>query len=176
MALSQLWRLFEIPSERLDPDSYVTDGERLLRVVSDFETGPDPESGFTSLEDCLTLEVRHYSLRELNAMGLQTVRTPDRPDSMEPGSRAPTQPCDPTGDVSATLHGRSARIALHVSRSGQGWDVVLPEHGQLITCETLDDARRVAYLCGARAQPCELIVLDRDHVHSELIGGDASDG
>ncbi len=63
---------------------------------------------------------------------------------------------------------------MHVSRSGEGWEVVLPGE-QPVTCETLDDARRVAYLCGAHARPCELIVREgRDHVHRELVGGHAA--
>jgi hypothetical protein len=63
------------------------------------------------------------------------------------------------------------RIAVHVSSSGEGWDLALPGSGQPITCETLDDARRVAYLCAAHARPCELIVREgRDRVHTELLG------
>ena len=39
--------------------------------------------------------------------------------------------------------------------------------------ETLDDARRVAYLCVAHMRPCELIVCDAYHrvVHHEFING-----
>jgi hypothetical protein len=66
---------------------------------------------------------------------------------------------------------RGRRIAVHVIRSGEGWDVVLPENERHVTCETLDDARRVAYLYGAHARPCELIVHEGgDRIHSELLG------
>ncbi len=72
MQLSLRHRLVSLPSERLVPDSYVTDGKHLLRVVSRFEA--DAKSVFASLEDCLTLEVRPYSSGELSAMRLRTVR------------------------------------------------------------------------------------------------------
>ena len=103
-------------------------------------------------------EVRPYSLGELSASRLRVVPTPEQI----------------AGNAASDLHGCSRPIALHVSRSRSGWDVVLPESGQLVTCETLDDARRVAYVCGAHAHPCELVVRDHDHVHSELIGDHAS--
>jgi hypothetical protein len=75
----------------------------------------------------------------------------------------------PSSGPVAGAHG--GRIAVEVSRSSEGWDVALPGSEQPITCETLDDARRVAYLYGAHAGPCELIVREgRDRVHSELIG------
>lgn len=72
MALSQLRSLVGAPSQRLDADSYLTDGVRLLRVVSRFEA--DARSACAWLEDCLTLEVRPYSPRELGAMRLRAVR------------------------------------------------------------------------------------------------------
>ncbi len=74
MTLSQLRRFVTLPSERLAPDSYLTDGKRLLRVVSHFDAAAD--SVFASLEDCMTLEVRPYSPGELSAMRLRPVRTP----------------------------------------------------------------------------------------------------
>ena len=74
MQPSERHRFVSLPSEGLIPDSYVTDGKRLLRVVSRFEA--DAESTFASLEDCMTLEVRPYAPGELSAMMLQTVRVP----------------------------------------------------------------------------------------------------
>lgn len=58
-------------AQRFAPGSYLTDGRRLLRVV-------DAGAGraFSSLEDCLTLEVRLYSPGEMRGMGLRTVRGP----------------------------------------------------------------------------------------------------
>ncbi len=52
--------------------SYVTDGRRLFRVVSQFVFAGDHL--VASLEDCLTLDVRAYSPDELHAMGLRAVR------------------------------------------------------------------------------------------------------
>lgn len=62
--------------EQVAPDSYLTDGQRLLRVVSRFEAGPG--GTFASLEDCLTLEVRPYSAGELDSMRLIEVQEPVR--------------------------------------------------------------------------------------------------
>lgn len=76
MGFSQLRRHVTLPSERLVADSYVTDGRRLLRVVSHFEGGAD--SVFASLEDCATLEVRPYSPGELSALRLRMVRASAR--------------------------------------------------------------------------------------------------
>jgi len=58
----------------LAPDHYLTDGRRLLRVVSQF----DPRSDFAlaALEDCLNLEVRAYSPGELAALKLRPVLVP----------------------------------------------------------------------------------------------------
>ncbi len=53
--------------------SYVTDGQRLFRVVSQFAFAGDHV--VASLEDCLTLDVRAYAPGELHAMGLRPVRT-----------------------------------------------------------------------------------------------------
>lgn len=58
----------------LVPDSYLTDGRRLFRVVSQFAA--DAERVFAWLKDCLTLEVQAYAPGELDAMGLRSIRTP----------------------------------------------------------------------------------------------------
>ncbi len=60
-------------SPRLEPDSYFTDGRRLLRVVE-----AAPGTAFTSLEDCRTLEVRSYSPGELAHLRLRLVSSPAR--------------------------------------------------------------------------------------------------
>jgi hypothetical protein len=54
------------------PGRYITDGRRLLRVVSQFGTDLCP---FAELEDCLTLEVHTYSPKELYRIDLWPVRT-----------------------------------------------------------------------------------------------------
>lgn len=71
MALSQVSQFVTLPSEDLAPDTYLTDGERLLRVVSKLDA--DHDSVCAWLEDCLTLEVRPYSPEELEAMRLRPV-------------------------------------------------------------------------------------------------------
>lgn len=58
-------------AEDLAPNSYVTDGRRLFRVVSQF-TG-EKRRRFASLEDCLTLKVEAYSPGELAMMRLELV-------------------------------------------------------------------------------------------------------
>jgi hypothetical protein len=58
-----------------------------------------------------------------------------------------------------------------VHKSSAGWELALPGRERHITCETLEDARRIAYLCCAHVRPCELIVHEgRDRLHTELIG------
>jgi hypothetical protein len=65
-------------------------------------------------------------------------------------------------------------ITVRVDRNGRGgWEVAMSDQHEPVTCETLDDARRVAYLCAAHPRPCELIVCDAYHrvLHHELING-----
>ena len=54
-----------------------------------------------------------------------------------------------------------------------GWEVVMSDVQWGVICETLEDARRVAYLSVARTRRCELIVTDAYHrvVRHELIDG-----
>jgi len=40
------------------------------------------------------------------------------------------------------------------------WEVELPDRDARVRCETLGDARPVAYLYAARKRPCDLIVGD----------------
>ena len=55
-------------------------------------------------------------------------------------------------------------VTVRVDRSVRGvWEVAVPGPETPIACETLDDAKRVAYLCAARWRPCELIVRDAYH-------------
>jgi len=70
--------------------------------------------------------------------------------------------------------GSSDPITVVVKRTLRGrWEVVLPGRRTGITCETLDDARRMAYLSLAHGRPCELIVRDAYHrvLSRELIDG-----
>jgi hypothetical protein len=63
-------------SEPFVPDNYLTDGERLFRVVS--QLGAGEEHGLASLEDCLTPEVHVYAPGELGAMKLRPVDVANR--------------------------------------------------------------------------------------------------
>jgi hypothetical protein len=80
--------------------------------------------------------------------------------------RSDTSPSTPAGPA--------ARVTIRVQRTLRGrWEVVVPGRRKGIICDTLDEARRVAYLAVAHARPCELIVYDARHrvVHQELIAG-----
>jgi hypothetical protein len=62
-------------------------------------------------------------------------------------------------------------LTVCVDRNQRGdWEFGLPDEAERITCETLDEARRVAYLC-ARRQPCEFVVRDAYHrvLYRELL-------
>ena len=64
-------------------------------------------------------------------------------------------------------------LVVHVDQRGEDWEIEPPDpvHQGRVTCETLDEARRVAYLCVAHRRPCMLIVREvDDHEHRELIG------
>jgi hypothetical protein len=60
-------------ADQLQPGSYVTDGERLFCVLSQFAS--DDEIELATLEDCLTLEVKPYCLDELLDLRLRPVPT-----------------------------------------------------------------------------------------------------
>jgi hypothetical protein len=47
----------------------------------------------------------------------------------------------------------SSTVQVRLNRHGD-WDVALPD-GAVVTCETLAEARRVAYLSAAHRHPCE---------------------
>jgi hypothetical protein len=60
------------PPEELRCGDYLTDGQRLFRVLSPFSTVR--EHVLARLENCLTLEVRNYSPDERCAMKLRPVQ------------------------------------------------------------------------------------------------------
>jgi hypothetical protein len=73
-----------------------------------------------------------------------------------------------------TPAGPAAPVTIRVQRTLRGrWEVVVPGRRRGIICDTLNEARRVAYLAVAHTRPCELIVHDAHHrvVHRELIAG-----
>ncbi|MBA3749019.1 MAG: hypothetical protein H0W96_16225 [Solirubrobacterales bacterium] len=41
-----------------------------------------------------------------------------------------------------------------------GWEVELPNRETHVSCDTLDEARSLAYLYAAQAHPCDLVVRD----------------
>lgn len=74
----------------------------------------------------------------------------------------------------STQLGPATRVTIRVQRTPLGrWEVLVPGRRKGIICDTLDEARRVAYLAVAHKRPCELIVHDALHrvVHQELIAG-----
>jgi hypothetical protein len=56
---------------------------------------------------------------------------------------------------------RSTPLTICVQHHPRGrWEVIKPDGRGRISCETLEDARRIAYLTVAHAKSCELIVRD----------------
>jgi len=41
-----------------------------------------------------------------------------------------------------------------------GWEVELPDRSAHVSCETLDEARTLAYRHAAQMRPCDLVVRD----------------
>lgn len=75
-------------------------------------------------------------------------------------------------DVSAD----TVTISVHRILRGR-WEVLLSGRREPITCETLDEAKRVAYLTVVQSHPCELVVHDAYHrvIDRELIDGHHDD-
>jgi hypothetical protein len=63
-------------------------------------------------------------------------------------------------------------VRVDISVRG-AWEVARSDPGERMTCESLEEARRLAYRCAADRRPSELIVCDAYHrvVHRELIDG-----
>ncbi len=72
----------------LAPGRYLTDGRRLLRVVSRFDDG---RSVMALVEDCRTFNAYAYALVELHAMRFRGVRIkPPAPASAAPQAETET--------------------------------------------------------------------------------------
>lgn len=74
----------------------------------------------------------------------------------------------------AVEHMPIATVMVRVEHDGRGgWQVALPNRDR-ITCRTLDQARREAYVSAPRAERCELIVHDAYHrvLSRELVNAD----
>jgi hypothetical protein len=72
----------------------------------------------------------------------------------------------------ASAAGFEAPVIVRIQHDSDGrWNVTAVGAQRPISCETLDDARRVAYLSFAHAHRCELIIRDveRHVLHRELI-------
>ena len=70
--------------------------------------------------------------------------------------------------------GTATSMIVRVDLNSRGsWDVALPDEGRPVPCETLEQARRVAYETAAGRHPCELVVCDAYHrvQHRELVDG-----
>jgi hypothetical protein len=66
--------------------------------------------------------------------------------------------------------------AIVVDRTLDGhWEFELTDQHERVECETLADAKRIAYLSAALRHPCELVVRDAYHrvLHREVIDGGA---
>lgn len=78
-------------------------------------------------------------------------------------------------DVINPTHGRQTdRVTVCVLHHPRGrWEVLAPDKRGRIPCETLEDARRLAYQSVARIGSCELVVRDAYNrvVERELIDG-----
>jgi hypothetical protein len=66
------------------------------------------------------------------------------------------------------------KVRVELSRRGD-WDVELSDQDNRMSCETLEEVERVAQICAAYRQPCELVVCDAYHrvLHRELIDASA---
>ena len=67
----------------------------------------------------------------------------------------------------------ASTVRVDLNRRG-GWQIALPGEHDRVTCETLDEARRMAYLCTTHRHPCELVVCDAYHrvLSREFIDGE----
>jgi hypothetical protein len=58
---------------------------------------------------------------------------------------------------------------------GEDRDIELSDQDSRVSCETLEEAERVAHICAAYRQPCELVVCEAYHrvLHRDLIDANA---
>ncbi len=67
----------------------------------------------------------------------------------------------------------SRRVRVELNRR-EDWDVESDQDSG-VSCDTLEEAERVAHICAAYKQPCEVVVCDAYHrvLHRELIDANA---
>jgi hypothetical protein len=55
-------------------------------------------------------------------------------------------------------------LTVRVDFGGRGgWAIALPDEPERVTCDTLDDARRIAQVWARGRGPCEIVVCDAYH-------------
>jgi predicted kinase len=55
-------------------------------------------------------------------------------------------------------------LTVRVDFGGRGgWAIALPGEGERVTCDTLEDARRLARRWAEDRSPCEVVVCDAYH-------------
>ncbi|MGO9899688.1 MAG: hypothetical protein ACLP0J_08335 [Solirubrobacteraceae bacterium] len=59
--------------------------------------------------------------------------------------------------------------------AGENRDIEPSDQDSRVSCETLEEAERVAHMCAAYRQPCELVVCEANHrvLHRDLIDANA---
>jgi len=57
---------------------------------------------------------------------------------------------------------RPPEVRVDRGHSG-GWEVLLPDGGIYVVCDTLGDARRHARSAAGRRHPCEIVIRDAYH-------------
>ena len=94
-------------SRDLAPGRYLTDGRRLLRVVSLLV---DDRSVLVVIEDCRTLDAQAYAAVELEPMGVRPVRSSKRQAAGEAWSASSAAGGKP-GDADASAVARPPAVA-----------------------------------------------------------------
>lgn len=72
----RLWPHHQLRPRELTPGRYLTDGRRLVRIVSRFDDG---RSVMVLVEDCRTFESLLYATLELRMFGFRRVRSVPAP-------------------------------------------------------------------------------------------------
>jgi hypothetical protein len=99
-------------------------------------------------------------------MSATSLPTPDRTSvlrhALAPDVSLPADPGERKAPPKSLSMVRVDRIRTGVWQVTLPEDPVRPEHRERVTCESLDDARRLAHECAER-YTCELVVFDAYH-------------
>jgi hypothetical protein len=140
-----------------------------------------------TFEDLTAIGPGHDNVdRQLEQLGQRTRSTMSSPSSRRRWARRPSpqrsQPANrrlpaqrdimTSSRVRRICVRRVRRICVRQRQRG-GWEIELPDRRRTVCLETLEDAKRVAYLSAAHRHPCELIVQDAYHrvIQREFIDG-----